>query len=220
MTLKSALPRLYPTTIYQRFWAWLLAIFGWSIRGQMPTDPKYVMIVAPHTSNWDWPILFAGSRAIDLPFPYWVAKHTMFWGPLGWFFRQLGGIAINRERSANFVKQVVAEFDRNDQMLLAITPEGTRSKSLCWKSGFYLIASNAHVPIVMVYIDYKHREMGVATPLHLSDDTLEDMETIRRFYAGVQGKHPENQGDVCLRVELTQTEEYPDVNGIAPASEQ
>lgn len=197
--LKAELPRLKPTTVGQRFWAGLLGIFGWHVRGHIPGVPQYVLVVAPHTSNWDWPLLFAASRAIALPFATWLGKHTIFWGPFGWMFRRVGGIPIDRSHSVNFVTQVVTEFAHSEQMLFALAPEGTRSKVAHWKSGFYTIARLAQVPVALVYMDYPHREIGIDGPFDLSGDRAGDMERIRAFYQGVQGRHPDRQGPIRLR---------------------
>jgi 1-acyl-sn-glycerol-3-phosphate acyltransferase len=194
-------PWLKPTNLSQRFWAGLLGLVGWRVRGHIPDVPKYVLVVAPHTSYWDWPLLFAASRAIALPFATWLGKHTIFWGPLGWVFRRLGGIPIDRSHSVNFVTQVVTEFAQSEQMLFALAPEGTRSLVAYWKSGFYNIARQAQVPVALIYMDYPQREIGIDGPFELKGDPVVDMEMIRAFYRGVQGRHPELQGPVRLRQE-------------------
>ena len=196
-------PKLQPQTFRQRVWSSLLGLFGWMVCGELSTASKYVMIVAPHTSTWDFPILFAGSRAINLPFPNWIAKHSIFVGPVGWLLRKVGGIPLDRKASVNFVQQMSAYVDGVDRAIIALAPEGTRRKTDHWKSGFYHMAYGVGMPISMVAIDYSRRRMTVAPGFMPTGDADADMEIVRAFYAGVQGRHPELQSDMRLRTRLS-----------------
>jgi 1-acyl-sn-glycerol-3-phosphate acyltransferase len=129
----------------------------------------------------------------------WIGKDTLFRGLVGWLLRRLGGIPINRRSRENFVEQMVAAFHMNESLMIAILPEGTRRNAAYWKTGFYYIAWGARVPIVLGYADYSRRVVGVGPVFHPTGDIQADFETIRAFYTGITGKHPERQGAIQLR---------------------
>jgi 1-acyl-sn-glycerol-3-phosphate acyltransferase len=131
----------------------------------------------------------------------WMGKDSLFRGPFGFFFRAVGGLPIDRSASHNVVDQVVHEFNTRERMKLVIAPEGTRKQTDHWKSGFYHIARGAQVPVVLGFIDYKHKLCGVGPTLQLSGDVEADMRIIRAFYAPITGKHPEQTGEIRLRGE-------------------
>ena len=169
-----------------------LKMIGWRREGSLPDIPKYVMIVAPHTSNWDFPIGLA--FAFDLKLRgYWLGKDSIFQWPLHGFFRWLGGIPIDRSRSSDVVAQMVQIFKERAKLTMVLAPEGTRKKVAYWKSGFYHIARGADVPIVLAFIDYLRKAGGIGPVFKPSGDIETDMEYIRAFYATVTGKHPEKQ---------------------------
>lgn len=178
----------------------LLGLFGWRVPLVPPPVPKAVVIFYPHTSNWDFPIGVIGRAALDLPLRY-VAKHTLFRWPFGMLFRGLGGIAVDRRVSTGLVEQLRARFDAHDTFYLAITPEGTRSRTEYWKSGFYQIARAARVPVGLGFIDYGGRRVGIDTWLELSGDADADMARIAAFYADKRGFHPEKAGPVRFRAD-------------------
>lgn len=162
------------------------------MRNEVPSDvDKFVIIAAPHTSNWDLPVSLAIAAVTDLNF-YWVGKHTLFQPPFGNFMRRLGGIPVDRRKRQNFTEQVAEAFEEHDQMALAIAPEGTRSKRDHWKSGFYYIARAAQVPIVMGFVDWGKRECGLGPMVDASRPLDEVMDEIRSFYADISGKIPED----------------------------
>jgi 1-acyl-sn-glycerol-3-phosphate acyltransferase len=140
------------------------------------------------------------TRAENLPF-HWVGKDSIFRPPLGGLMRKVGGIAIDRSQRTNFVQQVIQAFDKADQLILIITPEGTRGKTEYWKSGFYHIALGAKVPIVLAGIDYPTKTVVADTSFYPSGDIREDMDFIRAFYAGKHGKFPNQQGIPRLAAE-------------------
>ena len=167
-------------------------LIGWRIEGNMPADlRKAVVIVAPHTSNWDFPVGLFASFYLNLS-GYWVGKHTLFRWPMGILMRRLGGVPINRSASKNFVKQIAEYFKKYDDFRLIIAPEGTRKKAERWKTGFYHIAREASVPIVCAYIDFKRKVSGIGPIIQPTGDIQKDFELIREFYATIGAKIPEN----------------------------
>lgn len=186
----------------QRVFNWVIRLIGWKVVGTWPPVRKFVFMVAPHTSNWDMPIgLIAGfSSGILLHWPYgFMMKDAMFRGPLGPIMRWLGGLSIDRSSPNDVVQQMAAVFAQRDDLILAVTPEGTRSRREYWKSGFYYIAVAAGVPIVPVAFDYRHKEVGLGAPITLSGNREADCEIFRRFLQGVSPKRPENFGPIRFR---------------------
>jgi 1-acyl-sn-glycerol-3-phosphate acyltransferase len=167
-----------------------LRVTGWRVTGNFPDRAKLVVVVAPHTSNWDTflGIVLAFALGFDA---HWLAKHTLFSGPLGPLMRWVGGIPVDRSRPTDRVDQITAEFVRRDQLLLAIAPEGTRGKVERWKSGFWRIARAAAVPMVPAWFDYARREIGIGPALEATDDYPADLARIMEFYRGVTPRHPE-----------------------------
>ena len=176
----------------------ILKLAGWQIDIVLPEEKKFVLIGAPHTSNWDFPLALLTFWTLDLKI-YWVAKIQMFWGPLHPLFTSLGGIPVDRKSTQGFIEQITERFNQTDEMVLTIAPEGTRSKTKHWKSGFYHIAVSAKVPICLAYIDYSKRTMGFTQVVYPSGDIDADMEIIAKFYANIKGKQPKNQGPVELK---------------------
>jgi hypothetical protein len=186
----------------QRGSNWLIRLIGWKVVGTWPPVKQFVFMVAPHTSNWDFPIgLCAGfSSGILLAWPYgFMMKDVMFRGPLGPIMRKLGGLSINRSSPHDVVHQMAQVFDEREEFILAVTPEGTRSLRPHWKSGFYYIALEANVPVVPVAFDYRLKEVGLGEPITLSGDREVDAEVFRQFYQGVTPKRPENFGPIKFR---------------------
>ena len=173
----------------------ILKLSGWTTTGQVPDLDKMVFIAASHTSNWDgfWLIIFKVAMNVRLRF---LAKHTLFWWPLGSLLRAFGAMPIDRSHAASTVQQLIAAFDEEDRLLLALAPEGTRKWQPYWKTGFYQIAKEARVPIVLAYIDYPNRQMGVGITLQPSDDTEKDLAIIREFYRPFVPRHPERRSPI------------------------
>ncbi len=169
-----------------------LKMIGWRREGSLPDIPKYVIIVAPHTSNWDFPIGLAMAFVLKLR-GYWLEKDSIFRWPFHGFFRWLGGIPIDRSRSSDVVAQMVQVFNERAKLTMVMAPEGTRKKVTYWKSGFYHIARGADVPIVLAFLDYLRKAGGIGPVFNPTGDIEADMEYIRTFYATVTGKHPEKQ---------------------------
>ena len=192
-----------------RFFLWMT---GFEIEGPAPTAKSYVLIAAPHTTNWDLPVMLGLSYVFGIRLSF-LAKHTLFKGPLDGFFRWLGGIPVDRRSRHNVVHQAVDVFNENPDLVLAISPEGTRKYTPYWKTGFYHIAKEAGVPIAMGYIDYARKRGGIGPLLYPTGDMRADMDRLRAFYAPIKGKHPE-----CYRApRLKEEEDIPNLPPAAPA---
>ena len=170
-----------------------MRLMGWRIEGQFPDLPKFLIIVAPHTSNWDFIAGLFCDLALDLESGF-LAKHTIFVGPFGTWLKSLGGIPVVRSASHNVVTQVAAEFARRERMVLAITPEGTRKKVTTWKSGYWHIARAAGVPIVPVGLDFGKRAAVIGPMVHVTESLADDEAVLKEFFATITPKHPRNYG--------------------------
>lgn len=177
----------------------LLRLGGWRLHGELPAG-GVVIAVAPHTSNWDFFWLFFVKWKLRLH-PRFLAKHTLFEGPVGWFMRRVGGIPVNRRARGDVVGQANAAFAKNPDLKLVLAPEGTRRRTSYWKSGFYEIARSAGVPVVPVSIDYGARQVVVGDPVRTDTDRAVFMEEIRAFFDGCRGRDPDQQGPVRLKNE-------------------
>ena len=180
-----------------RLWFWA---FGWTVDGVAPDIAKGVLIAAPHTTNWDLPHMLAASFAFRLRLS-WLGKHTLFRPPWGWFMRALGGIPIDRSSAKGSVQGVADQLARASQLMIAVPPEGTRSRRDHWKSGFYWIAYTAQVPIVCAYLDYGRKRAGLGFHFVPTGDIRADMEKIREFYADKRGLFPDCESAILLREE-------------------
>jgi 1-acyl-sn-glycerol-3-phosphate acyltransferase len=169
--------------------ATFLRLNGWQVEGTLPAQArKAVLIAAPHTSNWDLPYTLMVAFCLRLNIR-WMGKASLFRGPLGPVMRWLGGIAINRERSSNAVAACAAALQQaTNPLQLVVPPEGTRGRTRHWKTGFYFIALQAQVPIVLAYMDYQRKVSGLGPVFTPTGDVERDMEEIKRFYLGVKGR--------------------------------
>jgi len=174
---------------------------GWQVTGTKPTARRFVLIAAPHTSNWDLAYLLAFAQVFDVKVS-WMGKHTLFRGPMGWVMRKLGGISVRRDRSNDLVTQLAEVINQSDSMALTVPAEGTRGYTPYWKSGFYHIAVKAGVPIVMSYLDWPRKCGGFGPELLPSGRVRDDMDEVRAFYAGKQGRFPSRAGEIRLKEEM------------------
>lgn len=165
-------------------------IAGWELVGDKPPFDKYIFIVAPHTSQRDFlfGIMFCAIKGIK---PRVLVKKEAFFFPLGIILRWMGGVPVDRKSNQHLAEQMIEQFNASKEFALVIAPEGTRKRVTRWKKGFYHIARHANVPIVMAYMDYKTRRMGVGPSMMPSDDYNEDIQKIKSFYRGMHGKYPE-----------------------------
>ena len=175
----------------------ILSLLSWKLDMNFPSEQKYILVGAPHTSNWDlfYTLLMVHAAGIKL---HWIGKDSLFRGPLGPVMRRLGGIPVNRRSRNDFVSQMVKTLDENERMIIAIAPEGTRSKADYWKSGFYYIALGAKVPIALGFIDFAQKTLGIGPNFIPSGDLQADFPLIQAFYANITGKHPGRQGSIRL----------------------
>lgn len=167
---------------------------GWSSPGVAPDVARCVVIVAPHTSNWDFPVglLFKMATRLGVRF---VGKHTLFRFPLGIFMRAMGGIAVDRSAPQGFVEDVAAAFRGSERLWLVVAPEGTRRRAPRWKSGFHRIARAAGVPILPVVFDYRTRTLRFLPLFHPTPDFEADVRVLAAHYSAAMALRPENFGD-------------------------
>ena len=157
---------------------WILRRLDWCSEGAFPDQPKLVITIAPHSSAWDFIVGAAFLYVMGLRVAF-IAKHTLFFWPLGGFMRWLGGIPVDREQPQDLAEVMAAAFGKHEQLWLAITPEGTRREGARFKSGFYRIARAAGVPILPVYFNYRRRATGFLPLVQPGDDVAAGVEQLR-----------------------------------------
>lgn len=167
---------------------WMLRLWGWTLEGEVPEDKKILLIAAPHTSNWDWVIGVAGLLALGIKITY-IAKHSLFQGPIGWMMRATGGVPIDRNSAEGAVDEIVNQFKKNERLYYLIAPEGTRKLVERWKSGFLRVAYKAEVPILMVSFDYRTRCILIGETATLTGDVDTDLAAVQNYYQQFQGKN-------------------------------
>lgn len=165
-------------------------LLGWKTKGEVPPLKKYVVIAAPHTSAWDVPFGLCGIYIFKMKLSFLVKKEA-FDSPLGFFFRAVGGVPVDRASKNNLVEQAAKMFEEKESFILALAPEGTREHVAKWKTGFYYIALAAKVPIVCSYWDFENKTVGIGPTIQPSGNLEKDMEVILNFYRPIKGKHPE-----------------------------
>lgn len=166
-------------------------IIGWKLVGDYPNHiKKKMIIVVPHTSNWDFPLGLL-ARSIMRDDIKYVGKKEMFFFPFGGLLKAIGGIPLDRKKSKNFVKAVVEEYDSRESLTIQIAPEGTRKKVNRLKTGFYYIAKKAGIPIIPIIFDYKQKEVKILDTFYPTEDSEKDLKEIEDLVRGYQGKIPE-----------------------------
>lgn len=163
---------------------------GWTVSGELPPDPKFVIMGASHTSNWDFLVFLGAVQALGRKI-HFIGKQSLFKWPLGGFMRALGGIPVDRSASQDLVSQVVAQFDAHDDFILVVAPEGTRSKTSNWKTGFYQIALKAGVPIVAAGPDFPTRRGVFGPVIRPTGNYAEDLRPAFEFFRTITPRHPE-----------------------------
>ena len=166
----------------------ILALFGWQLVGEFPNQSKMILIGAPHTSNWDMVLGMVVIWALKLR-AFWWAKQSLFRWPHGGFMRWLGGLPVNRRISQGLVPQTIKEFERRQEYVLVILPQGTRARGAQWKTGFYHIAQGAEAPIVPILFDYGRKLMTFKPAFHATDNVAADLEYLQSLFVGVRGKN-------------------------------
>ncbi len=169
----------------------MMRLRGWRFEGAVPDEPKMILLVAPHTSNWDFLTGLWAKFALQLKAGF-LGKHTLFWWPLGVFLRSIGGIAIDRSKAAGIAEDSARAFREGERLMLVIAPEGTRSKSKKWKSGFYRIAVAAEVPLLLVAFDYPRKVIRLGPLFRPTGDYEKDLAEIQSHYAAGMALRPEN----------------------------
>lgn len=162
---------------------------GWSVEGRAPEPRRFIVIAAPHTSNWDFLYFIGAAESLNLDLSF-MGKESLFRRPFGRLMREMGGIPVDRSKSGNYVEQMVAEFARRAEFMLTIAPEGTRGKVRRWRTGFYHIAMGANVPLVCGLMDYRRKFVGLGPAIWPTGDYAKDMEQVTAFYSQCTPKHP------------------------------
>jgi len=171
--------------------AFLLRLLGWKIEGRYPLElPRVVLIVIPHTSNWDFPLGILVRTAIRADILF-VGKSSLFRPPFGWLFHILGGYPVDRKKSTNFVRSMIDIFEREERFHVVLAPEGTRGKVNKLKSGFYYIAKGGDAAIVMCRFDWGQKVVKFSEPFYPTEDKDADLKFIDDYFRGVKGKCPE-----------------------------
>jgi 1-acyl-sn-glycerol-3-phosphate acyltransferase len=164
-----------------------LRAMGWTVEGEIPNLPKFVVAVAPHTSNWDFVVGIAAMFALDLKIGY-LGKHTLFRWPFGALMRWTGGIPVDRSSPHGVVGDSVAAFSSMERRILAIAPEGTRRRVGQFKSGFLLIARGAGVPVVLATLDWGAKVVRFGPTFEPGEDIEADRRRTEAFFAPVRGR--------------------------------
>lgn len=170
----------------------IMFLTGWRVDGKLPDLPKYVLIGAPHTSNWDF-VLFLGIIFYLKVDARYMGKAELFRNPFGWFFYYCGGVPVDRKKSAGLVEQMIEACNKADRFILTIAPEGTRHYVSEWKSGFHRIAKGAGIPIVMAKVDGANKIVHVGEVFHATDDMDGDMKLIQDAFKGIVGINPKKK---------------------------
>ena len=174
-----------------------LRILGWRVQGGLPDLPKFVIVGAPHTSNWDFVMFLALAFILKGDLRY-MGKKELFYPPYGWFFRWCGGVPVDRSRHQGLVEQTVQAIQEADRFQIVITPEGTRSKVGEWKMGFYHIAKEANIPVVVGYVDSRTKTCGIGPTFTLSDDMETDIKSIQAFFKDKVGINPRLTSELSI----------------------
>ncbi len=167
-----------------------MLLTGWRFEGQLPNLRKFVIIVAPHTSNWDFPTGVQAMFALGIRGTF-LGKDALFKPPFGFFFRWLGGVPVDRSSKNNVVDQTIAYFKARDRMILALSPEGTRKRIDKWRTGFYWVAVGAGVPIVPVAFDFPRKRYVIHPPVEMTGEPTVDIPRLRSYFKATQAKRPD-----------------------------
>ena len=184
---------------WQPFSLFILGIIGWELVEEIPNEKKYVLIGAPHTSNWDWVFALLVMAGVGVK-PHWVGKESLFKGIAGPVMRWFGGISVVRGARKNFVGQIIDIYNDSKELVIALAPEGTRKYVDHWKSGFYYIATGAEVPVAMGFVNFVEKKCGIGGYFSPSGNLSDDMKIMQEFYANsAMGRHPEKQALVRFK---------------------
>ncbi len=183
-----------------RFAGFLLRIMGWQVVGELPSAKKFIVIVAPHTSNWDFFLgLALGCYWKAMKKTIWFGKHSLFVGLVGKFLVKLGGIPIDRSNPHRVVPNTIEAIQNRPELILALAPEGTRKWTNHWKSGFYLIALKTGLPVAFAFIDYHGKRIGMGPLVQFTGDAQKDWAIVRDFYRKEWALYPDHFSEVKPR---------------------
>ena len=170
----------------------LMKLMGWKLTGEIPKEiDKFVLIAAPHTSNFDFFIALPSLWGLGIKGKYLIKKE-LFWFPLSIFLKWTGGIPVDRkDKSHEFVEQLQDILNAKEQFAILFTPEGTRSRVKRWKTGFHRVAKSCNIPIVLAFADYENKEVHCGEVLHPTDDLEGDLRELEKYYHRIEGKFPE-----------------------------
>lgn len=168
------------------------SLSGWTATGSLPPEvKKCVMVAAPHTSNFDFSLSRAACYILNIKLRYLIKKELMVF-PLGAFFKSTGAIGVKRDKATNLVDKLIDLLNKSDELVVMISPEGTRKTTRKWKTGFYYAALGANVPIVLAYLDYKKKVACIGPVIYPTGDFIKDMEQVKEFYKNITPKYPLN----------------------------
>jgi 1-acyl-sn-glycerol-3-phosphate acyltransferase len=167
-----------------------LAVLGWRIEGEVPNVPRVVLVVAPHTSNWDFVVGIATMLALGLD-ARWIGKDSLFRAPFGPLLRWLGGTPVDRDAPEGVVEGAVRRLETADRLFLTLSPEGTRRKVARWKTGFHRMARRAGVPVWPVALDYSRKAVELLPLFTVSDDLEGDLEALRSLFTPAMARNPD-----------------------------
>lgn len=176
------------TLISKIYWA----IKGWKIVGELPLQhKKMILVIAPHTSWVDILIGFAARSKLGIKHAKFMGKKSLFEGPFGWILKNMGGIPVDRKAKLGVVEQITKYYDDNDEFIVGVSPEGTRKRIDYLKTGFYHIAKSANIPIVLIGLDFKKKQVIVDKPIFVGKSEEEDLKEIIKFFSSIQGAKKE-----------------------------
>ena len=179
--------------ISQGFGKLMMGLFGWKVEGEVPNAKKFMVVGAPHTSNVDWFIVMGAAFILKVRIS-WMAKHSLFNKPWGGILKWLGGVPIDRRQAQGTVGSAVEQFNKNEELILCITPEGTRARERGkWRKGFYYMAEGADVPVVVAVFDYGRKVVRFGPVFKPSGDIEADMPIIYTYVDGVVARHPQKE---------------------------
>jgi 1-acyl-sn-glycerol-3-phosphate acyltransferase len=198
VTTAPASPPTAPPSLQRWLAGAMLRLLGWRLAITWPDASRCIIIVYPHTSNWDFLVGYLAKVAAGVP-GHWIGKDTIFRWPVAGLLRRMGGIPVNRREPSGLIRRLAAEFEQRPFLWLVMAPEGTRSRTGYLKSGFYRLALSARVPVGLAVMDWGRRVLTLETYLTLSGDEASDLARIREVYAGATGFHPEQASPIQFR---------------------
>lgn len=188
MAVETRTPSL-PSRLVRKFLLWLYRRHGWVAKGEVPEPRRFIIIAAPHTSNWDFIYYLGLTQALGIK-AHFMGKKALFRWPMRNFMLDMGGVPVDRQKGGNYVQAMIDEFAARDEFMLTIAPEGTRGKVRQWRTGFYHIAVGANVPMVVGFMDYGKKSGGLGPLIWPTGDYEADMKQVAEIYASVTPKHP------------------------------